>query len=53
MPNVLNKLASTNNVGYNPKSSELNTLFVYYTTLVEINPSLVKQILNGYAINNC
>lgn len=51
IPDALSRLASTNNAGHNPKYSELDTLFVYHTTLVQINLDLVKHILDGYTSN--
>lgn len=46
---TLSRLASANKAGHNPDYSKLNTLFVYHTTLVEINQEIVKRILDGYA----
>ena len=51
IPDALSKLASANNSGHDPKYSELDALFVYHTTLVQINPDLVKRILNGYTFD--
>lgn len=48
IPDALNRRASANNLGYDPKYSELDALFVYHITLVQINPDLVKRILDGY-----
>ncbi len=48
IPDALSRLASANNSGHDPEYSELDVLFVYHTTLVQINPDLVKCILNGY-----
>ena len=48
IPDALSKLASANSSGHNAEYAELDTLFVYHTTLVRINPDLVKQILDGY-----
>lgn len=48
IPDALNKLASTNNLGHDTEYAKLNILFVYHTTLVQINLDLVKRILDGY-----
>lgn len=45
---ALNGLAGTNSLGHNCEYAKLNTLFVYYTTLVQINSDHVKHIFNGY-----
>lgn len=52
MLDALSKLASANNLGYTPFYSELNAVFVYYTTLVKIHPDLISHILEDYAANN-
>lgn len=39
--NALNRLANNNGAGHNLEYSKLDALFVYHTTLVEINPGLV------------
>lgn len=52
IPDALSKITSTNNTVYDNEYSELNSLFAYYTTLVEINLDLVKHILNGYTADN-
>lgn len=48
IPDVLSRLASTNVGQTNPSYSELDVLFVYNTTLVEIYPDLLSKILAGY-----
>lgn len=48
IPDTLNKLASINSSGHNPEYVKLNALFIYHTTLVQINPDLVKPIFDGY-----
>lgn len=48
IPDELSRLASTTNSPTNPCYSELDALFVYNTTLVEIYPILVVKILAGY-----
>ena len=45
---ALSRLASANSSGHIAEYAELDTLFVYHTTLVRINPDLVKRILDGY-----
>ena len=45
---ALSRLASANSSGHDLEYAELDALFVYYTTLVQINPDLVKHILDGY-----
>lgn len=52
IPDTLSRLASTNNISPDTKYFELNALFAYYTTLVEINLDLMKHILDGYTANN-
>lgn len=49
IPDALSRLASANNSGHDPEYSELDALFVYHITLVQISPDLVKRILDGYA----
>ena len=51
IPDALSRLASANNSGHDPEYSKLDALFVYHPTLVQINPDLVKRILNDYASN--
>lgn len=48
IPDALSRLASANSSGHNTEYAKLDALFVYHTTLVRINPDLVKQILDGY-----
>ena len=48
IPDALSRLASANSSGHDAEYAELDALFVYHTTLVRINPDLVKQILDGY-----
>lgn len=45
---TLTRLASANSSGHDLEYAELDALFVYHTTLVEINPDLVKRIFDGY-----
>lgn len=45
---ALSRLASTNSTSHNAEYAKLDTLFVYHTTLVRINPDLVKRIFDGY-----
>lgn len=52
IPDALSRLASANNPGHNASYSKLDALFVYHTTLVEINPDLVTRILEGYAADH-
>lgn len=52
IPNALSRLASANCAGYNNLYSELDALFTYYTTLVEISLDLATRILDGYLSNN-
>lgn len=51
IPNALSRLASANNSGHDAEYAKLDTLFVYHTTLVQINPDLVKRILDGYTFD--
>lgn len=48
---AMNRLASANCLSHNLEYIKLDALFVYYTTLVQINSDLVKRILNGYKFN--
>lgn len=52
IPDVLSRLASANNTIYNNEYSELNHLFVYHITLVEINSDLIKRILDENTANS-
>ena len=45
---ILSWLASSNIGATEPFHSELDALYVYNTTLIEIHPDLVSQILAGY-----
>lgn len=49
---ALSKLVSANSTGHNISYLELDTMFVYYTTLVEINLDLVVYILKSYVADN-
>lgn len=51
IPDALSRQASANNLGHDPKYFKLHAMFVYHTTLVQINLKLVKRILDGYASN--
>lgn len=50
MPDALSRLASanTNLPSQDPDYSELDALFTYSATLVEIHPGLIKKIIEGY-----
>lgn len=52
IPDVLSRLASANNTICNNEYFELDSLFTYHITLMEINLDLVKCILDGYASNS-
>lgn len=45
---MLSHLTSTNGGPIDPSYLELNALFMYNTTLVEIHHTLVSRILAGY-----
>lgn len=47
VPDALSRLASTSRHP-DPEHSELDALFTYNTTFVEMHPALVSQILAGY-----
>lgn len=49
---ALSRLASANHVEDNKVYFELNALFIYHATLVEISLNLIKRILNGYLADN-
>ena len=51
IPDALSRLVNTNSLGYDAEYAKLDALFVYHTTLVRINPDLVKRILDGYTSN--
>ncbi len=50
VPDALSRLASanTNLSSLDPKYSEPDALFTYITTLVDIQPDLIKRIIDGY-----
>lgn len=48
IPDALSRLASANRAGHDEIYSELDALFTYHATLVEISPDLIKRILDGY-----
>lgn len=48
VPDALSRFASANSPPTDARYSELDGLFLYNTTLVEIHPILVSQILAGY-----
>ena len=48
IPDTLSRLASSNIGTIEPSYSELDALFFYNTTLVEIYPTLVSRIIAGY-----
>lgn len=52
IPDVLSRLVSANRARYNNLYSELDALFTYHVTLVEISPKLIKQSLDGYLADN-
>ena len=52
IPDLLSRLASANNTFQDDEYLELDSLFAYHITLVEINPDLVKRILDGYAVDS-
>lgn len=52
IPDALSKLASVNNIFHYNEYSKLNSLFAYHTSLMEINPNLVKSILDRYAADS-
>lgn len=52
IPDELSKLTSGNNTSYDMKYFELDSLFVNYTTQVEIDLALVECILDGYITDN-
>lgn len=49
---MLNRLTNANNTINNNEYFELNSLFAYHTILIEINPDLVKDILDEYAVDS-
>lgn len=54
VPDALSHLASanTNFPSEDPNYSELDVLFTYNTTLIDIHPDLVKQIVRGYKVDS-
>ena len=48
IPDILSRLASSNIGTTEPSYFELDALFLYNTTLVEIHPTLVSRIIAGY-----
>ncbi len=48
IPDALSRLASSNTGHADPQHSELDALFAYNTTLVELHPTLISRILAGY-----
>lgn len=46
-----NRLVNTNYISHNVVYLLLDTLFMYYTILVEINLELIRRILNNYIAN--
>ena len=52
IPDALSRLASANCARHNKAYFELDTLFTYNVTLMEISPDLIKRILDGYLTNN-
>lgn len=49
--NTLSRLTSAGAAHGDPHYSELNVLYVYNITFIEIYPNLVSQILAGYNSN--
>lgn len=49
---TLNRPVNANDISYNASYSELNTMFVYYITLVKIKFKFIKYILKSYITNN-
>lgn len=49
---ALSRLANANDTFHNNEYLGLDSLFAYYTTLVEINTDLIKHILDGYAADS-
>ncbi len=47
MPNALLRLKSNNNSDVDTEG-ELNTLYTYYISLIEISDDLYTQIVEGY-----
>ena len=52
IPDALSRVASANVGQADPSYSELDALFTYNTTLVEIHPELILRILAGYKTDN-
>ena len=48
IPDALSRLASSNTGHADPQHSELDPLFTYSTTLLELHPTLISRILAGY-----
>ncbi len=48
IPDALSRLASSNTGHAGPQHSELDALFTYSTTLVELHPTLISRVLAGY-----
>ena len=48
IPDAWSRLASANTRHLDPLHSELDALFTYNTTLVEMHPALVSRTLAGY-----
>ncbi len=52
IPDALRRLASASRAGHDEVYSELDALFTYHATLVEISPDLIKRILDDYLAND-
>lgn len=52
IPDALSQLASVNIGQADPSYSELDVLFIYNTTLIEIHPKLISRILARYEADN-
>ena len=48
IPDVLSRLASINVGCSDPSHSELDVMFTYNTTIIEIHPNLISRILAWY-----
>lgn len=48
IPVALNKLVSANYARHNKVYSELDALFTYHITLIEISLNLIKRIFDSY-----
>lgn len=53
IPDVLYCITNTNTnlLSFDPEFSEIDVLFTYTTTSVDIHPNSIKRIINGYKTN--